>query len=223
MKTIARGVISTAFVVYSLSLLADVPQRTSNLNGWKGLKVVVDKSDGPKQYCRVVFPAGFGSINEDDYKDLLTIIRRERPTIYDHKCIGSLKSEALEHLVSLATRLQNQRAADSLLKPSASEDLKLDGALAEEFAIDQQRRVLLAYKKAGSLLRQYPGSEDSLVERLVYGLCNEWGYMEYKDMRENLAKGLRSNGLGNMAKKFESDCSVSIKNNPDIQRMLKGK
>lgn len=223
MKTIARGVIATALVMYSLSLLADVPERTSMLNGWKGLKVVVDTGDGSGKHCRVVFPEGFGSVNADDYKDLMTIIRGERPTVYDQKCIGSLKSEALEHLVTLATQHQNQRTADNLLKPSASEDLKLDGHLAEEFSIDQQRRVLLAYKKADSLLRQYPGLEGVLVERLVSGLCNEWGYMEYKDKRESLAKGLRNNGLGNMANKFESDCSASIANNPDIQRMLKGK
>lgn len=222
MKTIARGAVATALLMYSLSLLAEVPERTSMLNGWKGLKVTVDTGDRSGKHCRVVFPKGFGSVNADEYKDLMTIIRGERPAIYDHKCIGSLKSEALEHLVTLATQHQNLRTADNLLKPSASEDLKLDGHLAEEFTIDQQRRVLLAYKKSDSLLRQYPGLEAVLVERLVYGFCNEWGYMEHKDKRESLAKGLRNNGLSNMAKKFESDCSASIKKNPDIQRLLNG-
>jgi len=219
--TAIRGFLMVVSCFMTGFLHAEMPEKLSKFEGWKGVKIVKAQTEHCPNCCDIVFPPSFAKSSDDELKDLLSIIRHERPKEFDLKCTTSPSFNAMGHLVYLAANEQIDSAADILLRPDNG--LKLDGEALEIFAVERQLPVLLGYKKAKSLIARYPGLDGALVKRFVYDLCNEWGYFEYKEKREKIPIGLKNNGLNHMAVEFSKQCSVSVQSNPDIQRMLRGK
>ena len=202
-----RFLVALTLLLTSSTLYADVPTKFSMLQDWKGVKIITSKSESCPNCCNIIFPGSFAATDENEFNELLTIIRGQQPRERDMKCTANPRDDALNHLVLLASTLQNARAAELIINVNASTNLNLDKEATERFAVAQQLPVLMGYKKARTLLSSKPGLEAILSERLVQDLCSKWDFKADKEIREQLPSNLEKNGLIKMAMKFNAQCS----------------
>lgn len=196
---------------------AAVPQSTSAFEGWQGVKIVHGKRGAGT--CDLRFPNQFGYRNGAQLQDLLTIIRGN-PAVIEHDlgCMAPPAYYALDRLLKLAIEEQDLKAAHIILRPSFYGGLNLDGELAEGHTLDRKLPVLLKFKQMKTLFVIDPTVGEETIDEIVYDLCSEWGY-DPKMIGDTL-KGLRGNGLQELAVRFKSRCDSAVTNNPEIQRIL---
>lgn len=194
-----------------------VPTSLSGLGKWGGLKMVHGK--GCPKCCNLVFPTNFAFQDKDQLEVLLKIARHQIPEKYDLECMPSPAYDAHSHLLYLATTKQDKTAASIILTPDKFGGLNLDGDLAERFTLDMKLPVLTQYKKVGKLLEENKGLGDKTLNEIIYMLCSEFGYDPKKIMKTE--QDLHNNGLKELAIKFKKKCEYEVKNNPDLQRILR--
>src|SRR2546422_2627116 len=186
---------------------AAVPEKTSKLNNWEGIRIVHGKR-GPES-CYLVFPDNFGYHNKDQRQILLEIIRGIPKRIkHDRGCMTPPVYYGLAHLLYLATKKQDQTAARIILRPKLYGGLNLDGELAEGHTLDRKLPVMIQFKEIKQLLLADPKLGNDTVDEIVYQLCSEWGY-DPKKIRDT-HQGLQNNGPPDLAERFKNKCDTEV-------------
>jgi len=154
------------------------------------------------KWCSLHFPAKYGMLSNDQFSRLLRLAREGYKIDVNLDCKTSIKHEALAQIRTLAVHNQYKKAALALLGSQRSEELHLDGEIAEEFAGEYILPTLEKYDRLSELLT--PQVEESIVREI----CG-WAASRKEMKRVELVKSnLLRRGYTAVAKKIESECGL---------------
>ena len=184
------------------SAVLALPQTTSKLDGYDGLKIENMNSER----CSLIFPEGYG-LKKDQLEKLISM--SNGAIEHDLGCMAPAAFHSLGQMVILATELQNSNAADLILMEKFT---NLGVSISEEFTAEYQIPVLKKYKKAKEYFELNTELAGEIPKLLVNTLCNEWAYDSGKI--KALIHGLESNDLGGIAIGFKKACDAEIQKIP---------
>lgn len=84
-RKVLINLIFVSCILLPETLFAEIPDKTSKLNGWQGIKIVQGKRCA--DCCDLIFPNNFGYKNRNQLNDLLKIIR-SRKISHDLGCMA---------------------------------------------------------------------------------------------------------------------------------------
>ena len=189
------------------SFVLALPPTTSKLDGYDGLKIESLNSD----QCSLIFPKGYG-LKQEELKKLISM--SDGAIEHDLGCMAPIAFHSLDHIVMLATDLQNPEAADLILMEKFK---NLGVSISEEFTAEYQIPVLIRYKRANEYFKLNSELAERIPNLLVNTLCNEWAYDAGKVSA--LIQGPKSNGLGELASRFEKACDTEIQGIPYLNKV----
>ena len=196
-----KYILTPILILLASSALA-LPQTTSKLDGYDGLKIENLNSE----QCSLVFPEGYG-LNEDQLKKLISM--SDGAIEHDLGCMAPAAFHSLDQIVILATELQSSDAADLIFMKKFT---NLGVSISEEFTAEYQISVLRKYKKAKEYFELNTKLAGKIPKLLVNTLCNEWAY-DFEQVK-TLIQDLDPNDLGDIAISFKKGCDAEIQKIP---------
>jgi hypothetical protein len=189
----------SAFTVFSIFLVlvanstSKLPNKLSELNGYAGIVVEVEKVDQQSSYCHVKFPDNFGSIKSNaNERALLEAISSGRLKInLDMSCFHSVQVDALDQMYFLAVSKNELWAAKRLVLGMG---LGVDGEVAEEYEGSYILPLIETSHNPKAVIDQ------SKIGDLAINLCG-WAKPRGEIRRlVRLSRHLKTKGLADFAK-----------------------
>ena len=201
-----------------------LPGKVSDLDGWHGLQI---KYGARCPKCPdLIFPENFGVQNDKELMIIKELINNRRKMDVDLEHIPPVSYYALDHLVYIATEKKDIDAAKLILRGQYTGDIKVDGELAEEYAIDRIVPVLKEMPQAPSLVNKCLSVEQkkNLAEYICERAAANGELQEMYQLSSNLKKSgekILSHEIEVQCKERDFDYWIQQEPEPKVQEPFK--